>query len=419
MTSKHILKLSSINGFFENDNTIIKRGENALESNHIKFMQFDADLMIIRGDVYASMKDKTYRNEITLNKSGEIIEGSCACPRGFRCHHLAALALFGHYNISVTDKQCTWNASKPKNAEVKTSEDIYPSKPYFAIDRQINKEELNALREKLDLFGSTVGFTWLLKEETPDDKSNGAVFIIIEDIISSNEFCSSENKGEYLKEKCAIDDQQIKLIADITKGQTLNENWFLVRKHRITASNFGLILSCFKRNKFPPSLFKALAGAYNLDGIKSIQWGRTHEKTGLDYLKTNLNLDVQPTGIWLSNSGLLGASPDGLVGVDSIVEIKCPYSFRNDKLSESLKKQNTYVIRYNESGEIVINSNHKYFHQIQGLLHILKRKKCYLCIWTLHEIITVIVEIDQLWAENLSILENFYINHYLPKLMKE
>ncbi|CAH1987889.1 unnamed protein product [Acanthoscelides obtectus] len=60
---------------------------------------------------------------------------------------------------------------------------------------------------------------------------------------------------------------------------------------------------------------------YNLDGIIAIQWGRTHEKDALDYLKQHYNLNIQSTGVWLTNSGLLGASPDGLIDEgDAIVE---------------------------------------------------------------------------------------------------
>lgn len=156
-----------------------------------------------------------------------------------------------------------------------------------------------------------------------------------------------------------------------------------------------------------------------MDGIKAIQWGRTHEKDALDHLKCNYNLNVRPTGVWLTNSGLLGASPDGLIDEEeAIVEVKCPYSFRNDQLSEKLKNFNKYIIFYDDEGNLILNTSHNYYHQIQGALHILKKKKCYLCIYTLKETIVTIVDLDDSWKENLSILENFYIEQYLPKLLE-
>lgn len=104
---------------------------------------------------------------------------------------------------------------------------------------------------------------------------------------------------------------------------------------------------------------------YNLDGIKAVQWGRIHEKDALDFLKINLILDVQSSGIWLTNSGSLGANSDGLVEDDAILEAKCPYSYRSEYLTEKLQNSNKYIIFQNNNGKIFINNDHSYYHQIQ------------------------------------------------------
>ncbi|KAK9745270.1 YqaJ-like viral recombinase domain [Popillia japonica] len=166
-----------------------------------------------------------------------------------------------------------------------------------------------------------------------------------------------------------------------------------------------------KRGRFPPSLFKRLSGVYNLEGVKAIQWGRLHEKVAIEHFKNTMNLEVQETGIWLTNSGLLGATPDGLVQDDAIIEVKCPYSYRSDVLSETLKSTSSYIIHFNEEGDVVVNNTHHYYHQIQGLLHILNRSICYLCIWTTKEAIIAPIERD------VEILENFVTQQYVPSLM--
>jgi len=38
---------------------------------------------------------------------------------------------------------------------------------------------------------------------------------------------------------------------------------------------------------------------------------------------------VTTTGLWVHESGVLGASPDGLVGFDEAVDVKSPYTWRN------------------------------------------------------------------------------------------
>ena len=47
---------------------------------------------------------------------------------------------------------------------------------------------------------------------------------------------------------------------------------------RLTASNFGAIVKAVKRNRFADSLFSSLIGEQNLDGVRSIQYGRDKEK---------------------------------------------------------------------------------------------------------------------------------------------
>lgn len=92
-------------------------------------------------------------------------------------------------------------------------------------------------------------------------------------------------------------------------------------------------------------LYNFFKDAYNLDVVGATQWGRTHQKDGLDALKTNLKVEILSTGIWLSNSGLLGTSTNGLVGDDAVMEVKCPYALQNDLLSEKMKNNFKYFIR--------------------------------------------------------------------------
>ena len=44
------------------------------------------------------------------------------------------------------------------------------------------------------------------------------------------------------------------------------------------------------------------------------------------------------TGIWLHESGILGASPDGIAEIDDskvVIEVKCPYSARKMSVAEA------------------------------------------------------------------------------------
>lgn len=138
-------------------------------------------------------------------------------------------------------------------------------------------------------------------------------------LVKSKDFVALKN---YVQTKIYVTDVSIIQIAKDTVGKINNDLWFKYRKNRLTASHFGKVLAAFKKDKFSKSLFKSLSNDTNLNGIHSIQWGISNESSAIDVLKQEENVEVTPTGLWLSNSGLLGALPDGLVGSNYIVEVK-------------------------------------------------------------------------------------------------
>lgn len=72
------------------------------------------------------------------------------------------------------------------------------------------------------------------------------------------------------------------------------------------------------------------------------------------------------TGLWRSTSRVLGASRDGFIDSEKIVEVKCPYKYRDLDSLTHLKQRDNYIIYYDEAQNIVGNENHDYYHQIQG-----------------------------------------------------
>nr|CAH7712585.1 unnamed protein product [Callosobruchus chinensis] len=162
-----------------------------------------------------------------------------------------------------------------------------------------------------------------------------------------------------------------------TKGQSANDMWLVVRKNRLTSSNFGTVLAASRRNKHPPSLSRKLTESYTLDGIKAIQWGKEHEANGVRVLEEKYGLKVQPTGIWLHTCAFLGGSPDGLIEDYGIVEVKCHFKHQEStSLINDLKDQ-TYILFFDDNKDLQLNTNNDYYHQIQGNLWLTNRKICW------------------------------------------
>jgi hypothetical protein len=72
----------------------------------------------------------------------------------------------------------------------------------------------------------------------------------------------------------------------------------------------------------------------DLSRVKAVTWGVNNEKEAVKAFETSTGLKVQDTGLWLDSSGVVGASPDGLIGRKSVLEIKCPYTHRNSTIAE-------------------------------------------------------------------------------------
>ena len=85
-----------------------------------------------------------------------------------------------------------------------------------------------------------------------------------------------------------------------------------------------------------PSLIKRVMGQYDLSGVKAISWVISNEDEGVKSFKSAMKKPVQNFGLWFTTSGILGASPDGLIGNNGILEIKCPFAQRNITVEEAV-----------------------------------------------------------------------------------
>jgi hypothetical protein len=97
----------------------------------------------------------------------------------------------------------------------------------------------------------------------------------------------------------------------------------------------------------------------------------------------NDNIEIISCGLFIDKSVyFLGASPDGFIEkIDSLVEIKCPYTAYKQNLTPDeaiLKKLIPFwKIKNDGNYEITRNTNHDWYYQIQGQLHITNKKNVY------------------------------------------
>ena len=355
--------------------------------------------------------------QIYLDDKNEIKSSECDCPRGaFKCSHAACVFVYGIWNLSRTDVECTWKKRKTTSLSQTSIEEMFPpKKDYECLKRKPSQEDRTELYSQLRQYGRFTGLCCLMSAEPQPPKQLAVP--IIEEIIFSEEFMSfpTDNEQiEYLKSKVAVDLDTVKKISYLTSGQRSNPSWHLVRKGRLTASNFGCVLNA---KRTTPSLIKRLLGEYDISRVKAVAWGVTNEEEAIKAFEEKTKLQVIETGVWLDESGVLGASPDGLVGEDHVVEVKCPYTHRNQTLDESLKHK-TFCLKQVDNGKYELKRDHVYWHQVQGQIYLTQRNFCYFIVWTTTWCVVIEIPKDPAWGVNLRKLTEFYFTQIFPKIVE-
>lgn len=238
-----------------------------------------------------------------------------------------------------------------------------------------------------------------------------------------------------------------------TKQQSSSDLWRHIRGHRVTASKCGEILNLkLKGGDLRKKAFKLFSKVCNgalleQNGIcqsnipAPIKWGLEKESEARQlYLKNTPHFTCVEYGIFLSNSGILGASPDGILfrSLDDLqkacfrnaelLEIKCPYSKR--LIRGKTQAQTTYMvmnslkyIKQNKSGGYSLNTRNtqgfKYWHQVQMSMFITETKTCRFVIYTPNMLYEFEVKKDLNWYSLYGkwLEEEYWKGLYIPMVL--
>lgn len=155
--------------------------------------------------------------------------------------------------------------------------------------------------------------------------------------------------------------------------------------------------------------------------VESVQHGTKYEDIARENIESALKINIMRCGLFIdSEITFLGASPDGLIEDDGIVEIKCSYAARfltpEDAIAGNVSNLRSL---YKNEKEEEIKRSHVYYYQVQGQLHITQRQYCLFALWTpLGLKMEKIVRDDVFWKENMvSKLVQFYEDCVLPELL--
>lgn len=188
------------------------------------------------------------------------------------------------------------------------------------------------------------------------------------------------------------------------------EEWFTARKNRVTGSSVGAILGMSPFMK-PEDVMRNMVREYHnypseFKGNVATDYGTYHESLAImDYVQSTNNI-VVPTGFHTYEEWL-GASPDGLINDDGLIEVKCPYGQR-DKNPPEFKS---------------IDYQTHYWMQIQIQLLVTNREWCHFYQWSAHgEMLETVrfnpLAIDKYLPELRAFYDKYLVEREAPACIK-
>lgn len=189
------------------------------------------------------------------------------------------------------------------------------------------------------------------------------------------------NPEEYEKEKAKClqtlskTQDEIDELEKSTIGQSDSVLWREERRTRLKASFFGRICK-MKKATHCSNLVQIIL--YNtFTGNFATSWGKEHEKIAKEEFEERNSVTIRDCGMFVdSKQNYLAASPDGLIGDEGIVQIKCPSSAANFTPKDAINNMIIKFAHIDENGNAKLKRKDNYHYQVQGQLHITKRTYC-------------------------------------------
>lgn len=212
-----------------------------------------------------------------------------------------------------------------------------------------------------------------------------------------------------------ITKQEISNIEKKTRGQSKAKDWFHDREIRLTSSNFGRICKLTDRTNVKELVSSFMSPNNNINS-KALQHGLTCEKVAIERFEQENNTSTQACGMFVSKSHpYLAASPDAIMDDETLLEVKCPFSSRDQVINEVTVPYLKCV-----HGELTLDKNHNYFYQIQGQLFCSERKVCKFVVYTFKDCKTFTIPRDETFiATMIEKLAAFYEDHFHAGLLSK
>jgi len=384
--------------------------------------------VFIRAECRAEMKSKvTYLVDVCIDKDAVVKECQCECGAGMgphaHCKHVAAV-LYGLVKFSesgefTTTQSCTQQLQTFHHTKKHTGS------PVKAQNLKLPACHTVDFDPRPPQFIKQVGY--------PDYFRNTCINSHLLSTASISQCFTPANPYGVLYDHCyhttgdpiddflkhiklsAITKQDVDEIKQTTIGQADNDVWASERQKRITSSVFGRI--CKRTSKTDSTaLARSLLCQKKDIYSPAIAHGRAYESVAATKYDERQQQSTRQCGLFVCEEyPYLAASPDRVVDDKVIVEIKCPYTAKDETISEKTVPYLCY-----QEGTLTVSKTHDYYYQVQGQLLCTGAECVDFVVYTLKDIyISRIVRDEPFIAEMISKLNDFYASYYKPALLEK
>ena len=203
-----------------------------------------------------------------------------------------------------------------------------------------------------------------------------------------------------------------------TRGQGSSKHWAFERTKRLQSSNFGRI--CKLTERTGASVYaKSLTELVPQIKVPSILHSNRYEAVALKKFAEHVGKSTSKCGIHVcADFPFLGGSPDALLveldGSVSVVEVKCPYSARDQAISCK-----TVPYLEERDGNVQLKCNHDYFFQIQGQMLCVGAEMAYFIVYSFKDMLTLKIARDNEFIKIMvGRLQAFFDNHFKHALLE-
>ena len=416
----------------------ISEGMNYLNSGWVGRIMHrnDGGCVFLKAQVRFSQSIANYHQvEVTVDRGqNKITSVKCDCiaSEGKCCSHSAGVAFKinealkkGFIGIECTDQACLWNRSTQENVVPDTVENIRDSTSKSTMNSMLSFETDDCLREHLNrpsvrnlasIPGTILHHVLTAKPAKPKpiDPTPPPAHGLHDGTLDNCELCT-ETFDKHIRLSEAS--------AEILASQTSNQNsalWTSQRKLRITSSSAA---SVPKKTDTDSSKWIGNHIHPRFTGNAATRHGQQNEALARETFEKASGKQVETTGLVVRpEESWLGASLDGIVDADTILEIKCPTDRKMERYGgtvQGLIASGTYDVRSKDGKAFLRQTTAAsgYYTQVQCAMYCSRRTKCKFMVWSKVDYVIVDVNFDKDWFnERMDYLRKFYFMKLLPVL---